>query len=236
MSDRQATHRQATLSDLRIETPPVTLREMALDRLRRAIISGLFEPGQRLVERTLCEQLGVSRSVIREVIRHLESEGLVEMLAKQGPIVARLDWDDARQIYDIRSALESAAVADCARRADAAVKARLSSALSELDRASREHGPTATLDVTRAFYQIIFETSGHSIAWEIVNRLNSRISRLRVMTLSTANRTVSGPARMREIFDAIERNDPDAAAQACRTHVAEAARIAETILNAPQAS
>jgi DNA-binding GntR family transcriptional regulator len=60
----------------------------------------------------------VSRSVIREVIRHLETEGLVEM-GKQGPIVATLDWDDARQIYDIRALLESAAVADCAARADA---------------------------------------------------------------------------------------------------------------------
>ena len=107
-----------TIAALRIETPPATLREIALERMRRAIISGLFEPGARLVERTLCDQLGVSRSVIREVIRHLEAEGLVEMLAKQGPIVARLEWDDARQIYEIRAALEATAVADCARVAD----------------------------------------------------------------------------------------------------------------------
>src|SRR6188472_1659608 len=64
------------LSALRIDTPP-TLRAMVLERLRRAIISGVFKPGQRLVERTLCDQLGVSRSVIREVIRHLDAEGLV---------------------------------------------------------------------------------------------------------------------------------------------------------------
>lgn len=222
--------KDADLSDLRIETPPMTLREIALDRMRRAIISGLFEPGQRLVERTLCEQLGVSRSVIREVIRHLESEGLVEMVAKQGPIVARLSWDDARQIYEIRSALESTAVADCARRADAGVKSRLSSVLADLDRTSKKNSPPAILDITHEFYKIIFETSGHNIAWDIVSRLNSRISRLRVMTLSTTNRTVSGPARMREIFTAIERNDPDAAATACRNHVAEASEIAERLL------
>ena len=50
------------------------------------------------------------------------------------------------------------------------------------------------------------------------------------MTLGTANRTVSGPARLREIFNAIERNDPGAAAAACRQHIAEAAKIAEQIL------
>lgn len=224
-------HTHANLADLKIETPPATLREIALDRMRRAIIAGLFEPGQRLVERTLCEQLGVSRSVIREVIRHLESEGLVEMMAKQGPIVARLDWNDARQIYDIRSALESTAVADCARHADATVKKRLAAVMGELDRTSRNNAPPAILDATHEFYKIIFEVSGHNIAWDIVSRLNSRISRLRVMTLSTANRTISGPARIREIFEAIERNDPEAAATACRAHVAEAALIAERLLN-----
>ncbi|WP_064695007.1 GntR family transcriptional regulator [Rhizobium aegyptiacum] len=218
------------LAALRIETQPVTLREIALDRMRRAIISGLFEPGARLVERTLCDQLGVSRSVIREVIRHLEAEGLVEMLAKQGPIVARLSWDDARQIYEIRAALESTAVADCARVADATIKAQLRKALNELDRTSKQNSPPGILDATTEFYETIFRASGHNIAWDIVSRLNGRISRLRVMTLSTSNRTTSGPAQIREIYAAVERNDPEAAAEACRLHVRAAAAIAESLL------
>ena len=219
------------LAALRIDSPPATLREIALDRMRRAIISGLFEPGERLVERTLCDQLGVSRSVIREVIRHLEAEGLVEMLAKQGPIVARLDWDDARQIYEIRAALESTAVADCARVADDAVKGKLRKALDELERTSQHNSPPGILEATTEFYNTIFEASGHNVAWDIVSRLNGRISRLRVMTLSTANRTKSGPAQIRRIFAAIERNDPEAAAEACRAHVAAAASIAQTLLD-----
>ena len=81
----QAAAPAPNLESLRIDTPPVTLREMALERLRNAIIAGLFSPGQRLVERTLCDQLGVSRSVIREVLRHLETEGLIETAPKQGP-------------------------------------------------------------------------------------------------------------------------------------------------------
>jgi len=221
-----------TIESLRIETP-ATLRELALDRLRSAIVAGTFEPGGRLVERSLCGQLGVSRSVIREVIRHLETEGLVEM-GKQGPIVATLDWDDARQIYDIRALLESAAVADCASRADAATKARLAAILDDLDRNAAGNDPSTMLAATIEFYALIFASSGHDVAWEIVARLNSRISRLRVMTLGTANRTVSGPARLREIYDAIGRNDPDGAAAACRLHIAEAAKIAESILSESQ--
>lgn len=218
------------LAALRIETPPATLREIALDRMRRAIIGGLFQPGERLVERTLCEQLGVSRSVIREVIRHLEAEGLVEMLAKQGPIVATLDWDDARQIYEIRAALESTAVADCAKVAGPEIKAALRKAMSELERTSRQNSPVGVLDATTEFYKIVFEAGGNNIAWEIVSRLNSRISRLRVMTLSTSNRMASGPSQIRKIFTAIDANNPDAAAAACRAHIEAAAEIAKTIL------
>jgi len=218
------------LASLRIDTPPVTLREMALERLRNAIIAGLFSPGQRLVERTLCDQLGVSRSVIREVLRHLETEGLVETAPKQGPIVALIDWHQARQIYDVRIALETTAVADCARNADSATKEKLKTVLEDLDRNSRKNDALTILAATTEFYETIFLSGGHEIAWDIVKRLNSRISRLRVMTLSTTNRTVSGPARMREIFNAILRNDPDAATAACRAHIMEAAKIAENLL------
>jgi len=215
---------------LRIETPPVTLREIALDRMRRAIISGLFEPGERLVERTLCDQLGVSRSVIREVIRHLEAEGLIEMLAKQGPVVVSLNWEDARQIYEIRALLESKAVADCARLAGADVKAALTLAFRSLDEASREGKPMDVIDATTDFYKIIFQAGNNQISWEIVTRLNSRISRLRVMTLSTSGRMSTGPVQLRRIFEAITSGDPDAAAAACRAHVAAASDIAKGLL------
>jgi DNA-binding GntR family transcriptional regulator len=75
--------------DLRIHEAPATLRALAVDRLRGAIIAGRFAGGARLVERTLCDQLGVSRSVVREVIRTLEAEGLVDTSGRAGPVVAR---------------------------------------------------------------------------------------------------------------------------------------------------
>lgn len=220
-----------TFAQLRIEQPPATLREIALDRIRRAIISGMFEPGARLVERTLCDQMNVSRSVIREVLRHLEAEGLVENISKQGPIVARLNWADAKQIYEIRTALETAAVARCAAIADDEVKSRLAHIIEELERGSRLKDPGRILDAGTEFYAVIFGASGQNIAWDIVCRLNGRISRLRAMTLSHGNRTTSGPAQIRKIFEAIRRNDGEAAASACRQHIAEASEIAREVLS-----
>jgi DNA-binding GntR family transcriptional regulator len=218
------------VTNLRIETPPTTLRALALERLRGAIISGMFQPGQRLVERTLCEQLGVSRSVIREVIRHLDAEGLVTT-SGPGPSVARLDWEDARQIYEIRAALESSAVEACARMADDLVKAELRVSMEKLEGLAAAKDAMGVLDVTEQFYHTVFTASGHPIAGEIVRRLNGRIGQLRAMTLGTASRMTSGPRRIREIFEAIVANQPDAAGHACRTHVAEASAIAKGLLS-----
>lgn len=212
-------------SDLKIDAP-AKLRDVVLERLRGAIVSGRFASGERLVERTLCDLLGVSRSVVREVIRILEAEGLVEE-GTRGPMVARLDWGQARQIYDIRLMLEAAAAAECAGRADAVVKAELRAALAAIGA-----GGEGALAATERFYEVIFHAAGHEIAWEIVSRLNGRISRLRALTLAASDRKVSGLARMTRIADAIAAGDSAAAAEAVRAHLTEAAAIARRILEA----
>ena len=226
---------QPAYDDLKIENPPQTLREIVLERMRGAILSGRFKSGERLVERTLCDQLGVSRSVVREAIRYLEAEGLVEIMANKGPMVARMDWAQAAQIYDIRMLLEQSAASACAALADDAVKAALRRALADLEAASAGDAGASDaggglFQATTRFYEVIFTAAGHHIAWEIVQRLNGRISRLRALTLATSDRHVSGPVRMARICAAIVANDPAAAAVAVRDHLAEAAQIARRLL------
>lgn len=214
--------------ELRIDRPPQTLRGIALDRLRAAIIAGRFPGGTRLVERTLCDQLGVSRSVVREVIRVLETEGLVETLPHRGPVVARLDWAQARQVYDIRRQLEGSAAEVCATVADAGVDAALAQALAQI----REGGDEGVFVATTRFYEVIFAAAGHHIAWEIVQRLNGRISRLRALTLAATERAVPGPERMARIAAAIAARDGARARRAVEDHLTEAAALAQHALEA----
>jgi len=77
-----------TLPELRIARDLPTLRDLTTDKLREAIMAQRFKPGQHLVERDLCEQTGVSRSSVREALRHLEAEGLVERRGNRGLFVA----------------------------------------------------------------------------------------------------------------------------------------------------
>ncbi|MFW8634761.1 GntR family transcriptional regulator [Cribrihabitans pelagius] len=214
----------------KIEQPPQTLRGIVQDRMREAIFSGQFAPGERLVERTLCDQLGVSRTVIRETIRYLEAEGLVEILPGKGPIVAQLSWEDARQIYDIRRMLETAAATACARNMTPELAAALRDALQALQDAVSAGVPGPMLRATTEFYRIIFDGAGHNVAWEITQRLNARISRLRTVTLSTEKRLIPGPAHMQDICQAIVSADEAAARAAVESHLAEASAIAERAL------
>ncbi|EOI1367944.1 MULTISPECIES: GntR family transcriptional regulator [Serratia] len=217
-------------ASLKIENAPVTLRELALAKIRQAIISGYFQAGDRLVERSLCEELGVSRSVVREVIRYLEAEGLIETLGKKGPIVAILTWDIAEQIYTIRLLLEQDAAHDCALNAGPEDKKKLHEKLIAINQASAGQDDIQRVEASQAFYETIFQVAHHAIAWEIVQRLNSRISRLRALTLKTPERQLAGFERMTRIYHAIEQNNPAQARQEVIEHLTEAAALAKRIL------
>lgn len=216
----------------KIEQPPATLRDIVQDRMREAIIEGHFKPGERLVERPLCDQLGVSRTVVRETIRYLEAEGLVEILPGKGPIVARMSWEDARQIYDVRRMLETAASVTCAQNMTPELAARLTTALEVLNQSYHAQEPGGLFKATSGFYSVIFDGAGHNVAWDIVQRLNGRISRLRAMTLSSADRSQSGQTHMQAICDAILSGDPSKAQAAVNAHLDDVYTVAERLLAA----
>ena len=220
------------LSDLRIQEAPPTLREMALERMRAAILAQRFEPGARLVEREVGAQLGVSRSVVREVIRHLEAEGLVQTVPHQGPIVARLDAPTAAQIYEIRGFLEANAASAAAQGANDLDIARMEQALADIGGAYAAQNFSGVLEASTRFYETMFKAGGKSVSWEMVQRLNGRISRLRAMTIASSGRNKSGPAQMRKIVEAIRARDPEAAHRACLEHVQRASTIAQDLLKA----
>src|SRR3954447_14533312 len=104
-------------STLRIADVP-TVRSRVGQKLREAIMAGVFKPGQRLVERELCEMTGVSRPSIREALRLLEAEGLVSIVAHRGPVVSTISVEEAEQLYAARALLEGFAGRECARKKD----------------------------------------------------------------------------------------------------------------------
>jgi DNA-binding GntR family transcriptional regulator len=209
---------------------PQPVRRQVEDALREAIVGGRFLPGEHLPDRVLCEAFGTSRSVVREAVRLLEAEGLIVVHPNRGPFVAPLSVDEAREIYEVRAALESLAGAGFARHATAAQRAALNAVYEEL----RDRGPAcdrnSLLDIKRRFYDILTQGCGNAYAARMLDRLLSRNAQLRATSLSRPDRLPRTIAEIGDIIAAIERHDPAAAAAACRRHVEQAAAVALAIL------
>lgn len=212
--------------EMLIDRSAKTLRLLTLEKMRDAILTMKFRPGERLVERTLCERLGVSRSVVREVLRHLESEGLVETIAGHGPAVAAPEPAKITQIYELRSILEALAARHCAARATHADIAGLGAALDGVRAGYAAADAAAVLSATTLFYETMFRAAGRAVAWELVVSLNGRITHLRAFTISTPGRAEHGVAEMQAILDAIVAKDPDVAEAASARHVQNALQLA----------
>jgi DNA-binding GntR family transcriptional regulator len=210
---------------LKVERPK-TLKNNALELLRDAITSDTFKPGERLVERSLCDNMGVSRTVVRECIRHLESERLIVGVPNAGFMVATISKDEIKEIYEIRIMLECAAIRSCAQRANLETIKNLRLLYSELTDYLQKGDILQALKVTTEFYRIIFSTGGKNVSWDLVERLNGRISRLRALTLSSAGRQSKGPENLAKILDAIEQHDAERAEKISAQHLTEAAEIA----------
>lgn len=214
---------------LKVERPK-TLKENALELLRDAITSDKLKPGERLVERSLCESMGVSRTVVRECIRHLESERLIIGVPNAGFVVATISKEEVQEIYQIRIMLECAAVRSCAQLADTATLNELRSLYDALNDNLQSGDILQALKHTTEFYRIIFSTGGKSVSWDLVERLNGRISRLRALTLGSAGRKLKGPENIAKILVAIEAKDAVLAEKICAQHLTEAAKIADQLV------
>jgi DNA-binding GntR family transcriptional regulator len=218
------------LSDLTIVAEVAPVRRQVEDRLREAIQKGLFKPDSRLVERDLCQRLGVSRTSLREALRQLEAEGLVLLLPNRGPVVAALTVDDARQIYELRALLEGFAGEAFAVRASDAQRRKLEACVDALGAAVRAGRYAELIDIKETFYDILLEGAGNRIMAETLKRLNNRIRRLRATSLSDPGRPKQTKAEIDRLMQAIRKRDGALARQRCVEHVQKAATAAIEVL------
>lgn len=211
---------------MRVETVAAPVRRQVVEILRSAITSGHFEPGQRLIERDLCELTGVSRASIREALRQLETEGLIETIPNRGPLVSRLTPEDAASIYQIRAALEALAARLFATVANNRQVQALAAAVSVLEKAYEAQELDAIVEAKQTFYDILIEGSGNSIIASILNTMNARITLLRRVSLSSPARAPASIREIRAVLRAIKRRDPEAAYAASLHHIEQAAKVA----------
>jgi DNA-binding GntR family transcriptional regulator len=204
------------------------VREQVLDQLRDAIVHQRLEPGQRLVERELTEQTGVSRTTIREVLRELAAEGLVMTIPNKGTVVTSVPLARAEELYEVRAVLESMAVRQFAANATDEDRAALRRALEGIEAKVDGHSSEA-LAAKKDFYDALFAGARNQTIAEIVEGLQTRVSFLRATSMAQPGRPAQAVEEIRAIVDALDAGDAERAAAASAFHVRQAAR---TVLDA----
>lgn len=208
------------------------IRQQVTDGIREAILEMRLLPGDRLIERELVEWSGVSRATIRESIRELAAENLVQIIPQRGAVVASPSLKEAIEIYEIRANLEGLAGRQCAENATPAQIKAVRRAYEAFRRAAESGGKTSMLQLKSKIYDALFEGSGNSTIQDILMRLQARVTVLRSITMSQPGRLGSTVEELREVVEAIEARDGLAAEAACVAHVNSAGKIAIEALRA----
>ncbi|MEW6044965.1 MAG: GntR family transcriptional regulator [Bacillota bacterium] len=198
------------------------LRELVFEALREAIISGALKPGERLMEVQLADELGVSRTPVREAIRKLEHDGFVVMIPRKGAYVADISLKDVAEIFDVRRALEALAAQLAAERASDDDLERVERILLEYGECIDTNDTARLIEVDTRFHESIYQMSGNARLKHMLSLLSEQVMRFRTMTLSHRPRMRRALEEHRRIVEAIASRDAERAARLAREHIESA--------------
>lgn len=196
-------------------------------------MTGELRPGQKLVEADLCNSLGISRASLREALRALESERLIELVPNRGPSVSRLGYQEVEAIHEVWAMLTGAAVYDFAKVARGEDMVELDKALETLRESIKANEPLKQLAATNSFFMAILSHCGNSVLTEVVISLVSRVNFLRAQALLHQGWGVLYAEEIADIVAAIRARNPDAARDAARKHIASACAAAKQLATSP---
>ena len=207
------------------------LRHDVLDNLRAGILNGQLAPGTRLLEIDVSQRLGVSRGPVREAIRQLEQEGLVEFFPHRGAVVVGIGEDEVGPIYDVRAVLEARAFARAARSATPADLAELSSLIDamvdSLDRGDYDR----IVDLDMEFHGRVVELSGFRLLRQLWTSIDSLVRGETFVGDEQGETAAERDARYREpalshrdLVAALATRRSSVAAEAARRHIQDASR------------
>ncbi|CCO08603.1 GntR family transcriptional regulator [Desulfotomaculum varum] len=195
------------------------LREIVFETLREAIISGKLEPGERLMEIQLAEEMGVSRTPVREAIRKLELEGFVVMIPRKGAYVAGISLKDITDVFEVRAALEALAAGLAAERATEEEIEQLERSLLAYSEQTNKQDINGIVESDTDFHDLLYKASRNERLQQIITHLREIIQRVRTVSLSQPGRSKDAVEEHRQIVDAIADRNIELAQNLAREHI-----------------
>jgi DNA-binding GntR family transcriptional regulator len=199
-------------------------------RLERRILEGQLAPGSRLVEQEICRRVGCGRSPVREALRLLAADGLVESHPRRGARVSRITAEEVRDTFEVFEALETLGTRLAARRGGPGHGARFGPVLDAMQRAVAARDLRAYFRLNARFHRTIYERSGNRTLTRLLLNLGKQITRFRLTALSSPGRMAASLREHRALAHALMAGDEEVAVRLARGSVANARRaLAEAI-------
>ena len=205
---------------------PTPVRVQLAHKLRRLVTDGTYKPGDRMTERALCERLQVSRPSVREALRQLEAEGLVDILPNRGPVVRMVGISDVLELWEVRTALETLIARRFALHGTPRQVADLEKAIRDFEVALRSQD-VGFIKSTKA---ILFEAFGaganSEILTEYFRQVTARLSFLWSSSLMFPGRPAESISELFALLAAIKNRNPAASEAAILLHIEHSKAIA----------
>ncbi len=204
------------------------IRDIVYQEIRKAIITGLYKPGDKLQEEDLAEKLGVSRTPVREALRKLEVEHFVIYYPHRGTVVSEIPADEVDELYQVRLLLETFIARKAAVKATAEDVKRLREILAEEEKCI---APDDILDAVERYNDAIFQISGAVTLVDLNKKIREILQRIVASNHLNPERRNQAHQEHLRIVEALERNDPDLAEQYTVEHLKHSPKTLCSIAN-----
>jgi len=200
------------------------LHEKVFEVVKEKILMGVLKPGDALIETKLSEELGVSRTPIREAIRQLELEGLVYTIPHKGAIVAGVSTQDIEDIYTIRMLLDGLAARLAAIKLNQEEEDELTEIITLMELYTQRKDVARVMKTDSRFHELIYRASKSKPLEHVLSTFHSYVIRARVTSFETPGRLESAYEEHKKIYEAIIKRNADLAEEYAKKHVANAAK------------
>lgn len=214
--------------------PPVRLdsykplREVVSEALREAIVRGDLKPGERLMEIQLADELGVSRTPVREAIRRLEMEGFLVMVPRRGTYVADLSIKDISEVFEIRTSLDVLAAGIAVERITEEELEELERLLVQISEYIDMGDMEKVVEADGQFHDVLYRACRNDRLVGIINNLREQFTRFRAVSINYPGRLKNTLEEHRRLVEAIAARDAETAQRYAREHLENAE---QTLLN-----
>ena len=200
-----------------VESKPI--REIAYEVLKKAIITGEIPAGERIVETDYADRLHISRTPLREALRKLERDGLVEYVMRRGVVVRAFTIDDVREIYTIRNSLEMLTLPAIIEKATKEDIDSLRERLSEMDRLQEKDDIEGLSPLARAFHWELTSICGQKRILRVIEGQDEYIRRFSAMAIRQENRRTEAHEEHHRLVDYVEAKDLDHFRELMQHHI-----------------